>query len=126
MGVTADVEWRQTFGSIDNTVRGGLWVEKLDRSARRDWHRLLNVGQDIAFDHQPYWVQFEDRYKVDEQMYYIEDVARFGPFSARLGVKQFFVDQSRRRVIGAAENVTSDSKSDPLLSTGFTLSLIHI
>ncbi len=121
MGVTADVEWRQqTFGAVDNTIRGGLWVEKLDRSARRDWHRLLNVGQSIDFDHQPYWVQFEDKYKVDEQMYYVEDVARFGPFSARLGVKQFFVDQSRRRVIGASEHVTSDSKSDPLLSTGFT------
>ncbi|EMR0602742.1 TPA: TonB-dependent receptor [Stenotrophomonas maltophilia] len=120
MGVTTDVEWRQTFGAVDNTIRGGLWVEKLDRSARRDWHRLLNVGQDIAFDHQPYWVQFEDKYKVDEQMYYVEDVARFGPFSARLGVKQFFVDQSRRRVIGASDHVTSDSKSDPLLSTGFT------
>ena len=120
MGVTADVEWRQTFGTVDNTIRGGLWVEKLDRSARRDWHRLLNVGQDIAFDHQPYWVQFEDKYKVDEQMYYVEDVARFGPFSARLGVKQFFVDQSRRRVIGASEHVKSDSRSDPLLSTGLT------
>jgi outer membrane cobalamin receptor len=35
-------------------------------------------------------------------------------------VKQFFVDQSRRRVIGASEHVKSDSRSDPLLSTGFT------
>ncbi|MEL5920625.1 hypothetical protein, partial [Stenotrophomonas maltophilia] len=50
LGVTADVEGRQTFGAIDNPIRGGLWVEKLDRSARRDGHRLLNVGQDIAFD----------------------------------------------------------------------------
>ncbi|MCQ9327795.1 hypothetical protein, partial [Neisseria dentiae] len=31
MGVTADGEWRQTFGAVDNTIRGGLWVEKLDR-----------------------------------------------------------------------------------------------
>ncbi|MDX3931534.1 MAG: TonB-dependent receptor [Stenotrophomonas sp.] len=122
-GFTADVEWKQDFGRIDNTVRGGVWVENVDRSVRRDWHRLLNVGTDISFDNMPYWVQFEDRYKVDEQMYYVEDVARFGPFSARVGVKQFFVDQKRQRTIGAAENVRSDSKSDPLLSAGATWTL---
>ena len=122
-GLTADVEWTQTFGRIGNTVRGGLWIENVDRSVRRDWHRLLNVGTDIGFDSVPYWVQFEDQYTVDEQMYYVEDVARFGPFSARVGVKQFFVDQKRRRSIGAAENVRSDSKSDPLLSAGATWTL---
>lgn len=122
-GFTADVEWKQDFGRIDNTVRGGVWVENVDRSVRRDWHRLLKVGTDISFDNVPYWVQFEDRYKVDEQMYYVEDVARFGPFSARVGVKQFFVDQKRQRTIGAAENVRSDSKSDPLLSAGATWTL---
>ncbi|MBD8644725.1 TonB-dependent receptor [Stenotrophomonas sp. CFBP 13724] len=122
-GFTADVEWKQDFGTVENTVRGGVWVENVDRSVRRDWHRLLNVGTDISFDNVPYWVQFEDRYKVDEQMYYVEDVARFGPFSARVGVKQFFVDQKRQRTIGAAENVRSDSKSDPLLSAGATWTL---
>lgn len=122
-GFTADVEWKHDFGTVDNTVRGGVWVENVDRSVRRDWHRLLNVGTDISFDNVPYWVQFEDRYKVDEQMYYVEDVARFGPFSARVGVKQFFVDQKRQRTIGAAENVRSDSKSDPLLSAGVTWTL---
>lgn len=122
-GFTADVEWKQDFGTVENTVRGGVWVENVDRSVRRDWHRLLNVGTDISFDNVPYWVQFEDRYKVNEQMYYVEDVARFGPFSARVGVKQFFVDQKRQRTIGAAENVRSDSKSDPLLSAGATWTL---
>jgi len=122
-GATADVEWKQTLGSVDNTVRGGVWVEQYDRSVRRDWHRLLNVGTDIGFDHQPYWVQFEDQYKTREQMYYVEDVARFGPFSARVGVKQFFVDQTRNRVIGNAESVRSDSRSDPLLSAGATWTL---
>ena len=119
-GVTADVEWTQELGPVNNTVRAGLWLEKFDRTARRDWHRLLNVGTDIGFDQQPYWVQFEDDYSTDEQMYYVEDVARFGAFSARVGMKQFFVDQTRHRTIGAAENVRSDSKSDPLISAGGT------
>jgi iron complex outermembrane recepter protein len=122
-GVTADVEWSQDLGAVRNTVRAGLWVERFDRTARRDWHRLLNVGTDIGFDQQPYWVQFEDDYSTDEQMYYVEDVARFGAFSARVGVKQFFVDQTRNRTIGAVENVRSDSKSDPLISAGGTWTL---
>lgn len=122
-GFTADAEWTQSLGSVENTLRAGLWVENFERSVRRDWHRLLNVGTDIAFDHTPYWVQFEDRYKTEEQMYYVEDVARFGPVSARVGVKQFFVDQKRRRSIGNAENVRSDSKSDPLISAGATWTL---
>lgn len=119
-GVTADVEWSHDFGSFDNTLRAGVWFEDYERTVRRDWHRLLAVGSDISFDHVPYWVQFEDDYATDEQMYYIEDVIRFGDLAARLGVKQFIVDQSRDRVIGGAEHVRSDSESDPLFSLGFT------
>ena len=119
-GLTADAQWTHDFGSFENTLRGGLWLEQFDRTTVRDWHRLLNVGTDISFDSKPYWVQFKDEYAVDELMYYVEDVVRFDRFSARLGVKQFVVDQKRERVIGAVENARSDSKSDPLFSLGFT------
>ena len=122
-GFTADVEWSHQLGALDNTVRAGLWLESFERTARRDWHRLTAVGRSIAFDHVPYWVQYEDRYKTDEQMYYLEDVARWGAFTGRLGVKQFFVDQERVRRIGDAERVRSDSHSDPLISAGLTWAL---
>jgi outer membrane cobalamin receptor len=119
-GVTADVEWSQDLGALHNTVRGGLWLEKYDRSVTRDWHRLLNVGTNIAFDHTPYWVQFKDNYSTNEQMYYVEDVMRYGNFAWRVGVKQFFVDQTRDRRIGDAAHIESDSHSDPLVSAGLT------
>ncbi|MGK4589974.1 TonB-dependent receptor domain-containing protein [Xanthomonas hortorum pv. gardneri] len=119
-GAMADVEWRADLGAIDNTVRAGAWLEHYDRSVTRDWHRLLNVGTNISFDHQPYWVQFKDEYQTDEQMYYVEDVMRYGAFAWRVGVKQFFVDQTRDRRIGDAQHVESDSHSDPLLSAGLT------
>jgi hypothetical protein len=48
-GVTADAEWHTDLGAIDNTVRSGVWLEKYQRSVTRDWHRLLNVGSNIAF-----------------------------------------------------------------------------
>lgn len=119
-GAMADVEWRHDLGPIDNTVRAGAWLERYDRSVTRDWHRLLNVGTNISFDHQPYWVQFKDNYQTDEQMYYVEDVMRYGAFAWRVGVKQFFVDQTRDRRIGDAQHVESDAHSDPLLSAGLT------
>ncbi|WP_425612768.1 TonB-dependent receptor domain-containing protein [Xanthomonas translucens] len=119
-GVTADAEWRTDLGAIDNTVRSGVWLEKYQRSVTRDWHRLLNVGSNIAFDHVPYWLQFKDNYDTDERMYYVEDVMRYGNFAWRMGVKQFFVDQTRDRRIGDSEHVESDSHSDPLFSAGLT------
>ncbi|UKE47994.1 TonB-dependent receptor [Xanthomonas cerealis] len=119
-GVTADAEWRADLGAIDNTVRSGVWLEKYQRSVTRDWHRLLDVGSNIAFDHVPYWVQFKDNYDTDERMYYVEDVMRYGNFAWRVGVKQFFVDQTRDRRIGDSQHVESDSHSDPLFSAGLT------
>ncbi|MFC6838545.1 TonB-dependent receptor domain-containing protein [Xanthomonas theicola] len=119
-GVTADAQWRTALGAIDNTARAGVWLEQYRRSVTRDWHRLLNVGTNIAFDHAPYWVQFKDRYDTDERMHYVEDVMRYGNFAWRMGVKQFFVDQTRDRRIGASAHVASDSHSDPLFSAGLT------
>lgn len=119
-GLMADAEWSHRLGAIDNTVRAGLWLENFERSVTRDWHRLLNVGTNIAFDHTPYWVQFRDDYDTDERMYYVEDVMRYGALAWRMGVKQFFVDQRRDRRIGGSEGVVSDSRSDPLLSAGLT------
>lgn len=118
MGVMVDVEWCWIFGVVDNIICGGLWVEKLDCLVCCDWYCLFNVGQDIVFDYQLYWVQFEDKYKVDEQMYYVEDVVWFGLFSVCLGVKQFFVDQLCCCVIGVSEYVIFDFRFDLLLFIG--------
>ncbi len=119
-GMMADADWRHDLGAIDNTVRAGVWLEKYTRTQTRDWHRLLSVGSSIAFDHVPYWVQFQDHYDTDEQMYYVEDVMRWGALAWRVGVKQFFVDQTRDRTIGGDDHVESDSHSDPLFSAGLT------
>lgn len=120
VGVTADLEWRQDFGAVDNSLRGGLWLERGRRSVTRDWHRLLDTRIGMNYDHRPYWVQFKDAYELDEVMYYVEDVARIGAFAARIGVKQFFVDQRRDERINGQQHARSDSESDPLFSAGLT------
>jgi iron complex outermembrane recepter protein len=117
-GITADAEWKHDFGALQNTVRGGLWLEKYGRDKTRDWHRLTQIGTSIAFDHTPYWVAFKDHYNTDEQMYYAEDVMRYDAFAWRMGVKQFFVDQTRDRRIGASTHVDRPHLDHPAEGTG--------
>jgi outer membrane receptor for Fe3+-dicitrate len=118
VGVTGDIAWTTEIGAAQNTVRAGVWLERVRRSVVRDWHKLTDATVGPAFDAQPYWVQFKEEYETDEQMYYVEDVVRHGPLAFRAGVKQFFVDQTRDEVIAGTEHSQSDSKSDPLFSAG--------
>lgn len=120
VGVTGDIAWSADLGAAQNTLRAGVWLERLRRSVVRDWHKLDDARVGPAFDPKPYWVQFKEQYKTDEQMYYVEDVVRYGPLAFRAGVKQFFIDQSRDEVIAGLEHSTSDSHSDPLFSAGVT------
>lgn len=119
-GFTGDLDWTHTLGPVENTLRGGFWFENFDRTEARDWHRLTNVGVNIAFDHTPYYKQWQDDFTADTRMAYAEDVMDFGALKARAGVKRYWIDQSRDRVIGDNTFVRSNSKSDPLVSLGLT------
>lgn len=123
IGFTGDIDWTQNFGGAENTLRAGFWLESFERNETRDWHRLTNIGVNIAFDQTPYYVQWSDDFDSDTRMLYLEDVADFGRLSGRLGVKQFWIDQTRDRVVGDPSFVRSDSKSDPLVSLGVTWTL---
>lgn len=119
-GFTGDLDWTRALAGIDNTLRAGVWLENFDRMERRDWHRLTNIGVNIAFDHTPYYVQWQDDFTADTRMAYVEDVADFGSVKGRVGVKRFWIDQTRDRVIGDNTRVRKNSKSDPLVSVGLT------
>ncbi|WP_374569798.1 TonB-dependent receptor domain-containing protein [Phenylobacterium sp.] len=117
-GVTADAEWRHVFGQVDNTLRGGLWLEHGKSNSTRDWHKLIDTRIGYAFADNPYWIQYSTDYETDETMYYVEDVAVVGPLTARIGVKQFFIDQSRQELMNDKFHISLNSQSDPLISTG--------
>ncbi len=119
-GITADAEWAHDFGFVDNLLRGGIWIEDGKSRTTRDWHRIINPTLSVDYDRTPYYVQFRDNHTYNEFMYYIENVAKVGPVTARLGVKQFFVDRKRVRDIGAATTTVLNSDSDPLLNAGFS------
>ncbi|GAA0340740.1 TonB-dependent receptor [Bowmanella denitrificans] len=118
LGLTADVAYHFSTGSIHHTVRGGIWFEDGESSSTRDWHKISNVLVGPAFDAKPYWVQYISEYQIDEFMYYLEEVAEIGDVTARLGVKKFKVDTDYHQPIGQDPAVSNSSSSDPLISFG--------
>lgn len=122
-GVTADLAWNQTFGAVDNTLRGGVWLENYSADATRDWHRIVNplIGDNFEFD--PYWIQYANEHTVKETMYYVEDMVRYGDFAFRVGVKQFFVDNERAQPIGDGKTTSMNADSDPQWSLGASWNL---
>lgn len=121
IGLMADADWTETFGDFSNVMRAGLWLEDGRAKQTRDWHRVINALEGMAYNHTPYWVQFSTRYGVNEFMYYAEDALTYGPVTARLGVKQFYLQQTR---LGLLVGDTSYTKlvynSKPLISAGLT------
>ncbi|WP_413061507.1 TonB-dependent receptor domain-containing protein [Sphingomonas carotinifaciens] len=117
-GMTADAAWTHDFGGIQNTLRGGIWWERGRANQLRDWHKITNALIGPAFDGKPYYVQFSTDYGLNELMYYAEDALTLGPVTARFGVKQFFLDQTRAELLNDRDSTKLTSHSDPLISTG--------
>ena len=117
-GMTADAAWTHDFGSVQNVLRGGIWWERGRANQLRDWHKITNALIGPAFDGKPYYVQFSTDYGLDELMYYAEDALTLGPVTARFGVKQFFLDQTRAERLNDRSRTQLTSHSDPLISTG--------
>jgi outer membrane receptor protein involved in Fe transport len=118
MGATLDLVWDRDFGAFENQLRAGLWYENGRSTTTRDWHKLTDARLGFQFDGQPYWVQYSERNKLDELMYYVEDVVTLGDLSLRAGVKQFFLNQRREKILGNVSEAALKSHSKPLISVG--------
>ena len=118
LGGTLDGAWRAQFGSIANTLRGGLWYEDTHRREWRDWHNVIDttVGPDYA--ETPYWTQYSRKYPQDTFKWYVQDEIKFGPVTANLGVKQFINHIDREDLLGETSNASIKSKSKVLFSGG--------
>jgi len=122
VGFNFDFEWKETFGDLENTLRGGLWVEDYNRQESRDWHKIIDSRVGYEFDYVPYWIQYDREYPVDTTMMYIENTVENDFLTARLGVKQFYVDLERQDNF-ASSNLDISSDSDLLLSAGIVAQL---
>ena len=120
IGVTVDEQWFALFGSVANSLRAGLWYEDSQRELGRDWHQILDPSLNFRWDEQPYWHQYDWTFPQRIFRWYLQETLYVGPFTASVGVRQFFVELSRRDMFGIDPELTVDSNSDILLSGGLT------
>ena len=117
-GFNADFNYLAQFGSVENELRGGVWVEDYERDEYRDWHKIIDSRVGANFDHNAYWVQYDRTFNVDTTMFYLEDEMDFGRIQARLGVKKFLVDLDAVDNFGVDPTREVNSDSDLLISGG--------
>ena len=121
-GLFGDFEWDASLGgSVENTVRGGIWYEDATRYEYRDWHKLNDARVGYEFDEQAYFVQYSREFPQTTFKWYIEDVVSVGDFTARLGLKQFNNEVERSDKFTPNDptlNFTLDAESDVLVSGG--------
>lgn len=120
IGVSVDEEWLVLLGPAANSLRAGLWYEQSQRDLGRDWHQILDPLLSSRWKEQPYWHQYEWNFPQQILRWYIQETMYVGPLTARVGVKQFFVELSRRDMFNVDPDLTVNSDSDMLLSGGFT------
>jgi outer membrane receptor protein involved in Fe transport len=118
LGGTADAAWNAQFGSIENTLRGGLWYEDAHRREWRDWHHVTDTRVGPAYDADPYWTQYDRKYPQSTFKWYVEEQIKVGPVTANIGGKQFINHIDREDLFGETDNLKTKSKSKVLWSGG--------
>lgn len=117
-GFNGDFAYHSDIGDMENTLRGGIWYEDYQREESRDWHKIIDSTTGYQFDHVAYWQQYDRAFPVETLMLYLEDSLDMGMVTARLGLKQFYVDLTRNDNLGGLPSVDVSSDSDLLVSAG--------
>ena len=117
-GLTLDAEWDYLNDAFDGSLRGGVWYEDSTRDEWRDWHKITDTRVGIAFDAEPYWVQYNRSYPQEVTKLYVENSTRFESLTLTLGAKKFIVDVEREDLFGESPNIAISSDSDTLISGG--------
>ena len=124
LGLTADIEWVQYFGDVENVVTAGVWYEQVNREERRDWHKIIDSRSSYHFDDKPYWEQYSLEFPTTSIKYYLQDEFTVGDLTANVGVKQFLVDIDRKDHHQGGKTTDSlNSDSDLLWSAGVVYQL---
>ena len=118
LGAVLDLNWEHDFGGFENLLRAGIWYENGNSNVIRDWQKVTDARVGYQFDHVPYYVQYERDYGVDEFVYYADNAITVGDLTARVGMKQYYLDQTRTGIVGDALKTSMNYHSDPLFSAG--------
>ena len=118
LGFTGDAAWKWQLGTLENTLRGGMWYEDTHRQEWRDWHNVIDTQVGPAYEAAPYWTQYSRKYPQDTFKWYAQDTVQFGPVTANFGAKQFINHIDRVDLFGDTPDTRFKSTSDVLLSGG--------
>ncbi|AIT82261.1 TonB-dependent receptor domain-containing protein [Novosphingobium pentaromativorans] len=118
LGFTGDAAWKWQLGTLENTLRGGMWYEDTHRQEWRDWHNVIDTQVGPAYEATPYWTQYSRKYPQDTFKWYAQDTVQFGPVTANFGAKQFINHIDRVDLFGDTPDTKFKSTSDVLLSGG--------
>lgn len=122
-GLTADIDWAKNFGSVENTVRAGIWYEDATRYEYRDWHQITDANVGFEFNVDPYFTQYNRDFPQSTFKWYIEDTVQIADFKATIGLKQFKNEVERKDNFDPTStdaNFTIEPESDVLLSGGLS------
>lgn len=120
-GITGDFEWVVSLGGVENTLTGGLWYEDSMRKEWRTWHKLTDARVGIDFDMTPYWIQYSREFPRETTMWYLQDqFTLLDMVTVSLGIREFDVENKRKDLFDASQNLTLNSRSDTLFTGGAT------
>lgn len=118
LGAVADVNWEHDFGSFENLLRAGLWYENGNSNVVRDWQKVTDARVSYLFNDTPYYVQYDRDYGINEFVYYVDNSVTLGKLTARVGAKQYRIDQTRQGLVGDTDATKMNYHSKLLLSGG--------
>ncbi len=118
LGFTGDATWRVQLGTLENSLRAGLWYEDTHRREWRDWHAVIDTASGYEYYSTPYWIQYDRKYPQSTFKWYAEDKVELGPVTANFGIKQFKNDLDRIDMFGETDDVSLSSTSKVLFSGG--------
>jgi len=117
-GFTFDFTHQSEIAGLPNELRGGFWYEDSTRDEHRDWHRVTDASSGPAFAATPYWTQYDRSYPQETRKWYLQDAFTIDSVTLSFGVKQFLVDVAREDLFYETLDISADSDSDLLFSTG--------
>ena len=123
-GASVDLEWDASWpNGNENLVRAGFWHEGLRRDEMRDWHDIVDTSKGPEFEPTAYWIQYDRQYPASTSKIYLENTFTTLNWKVTTGAKWHRGVVERKDLLGELEDLSVESSSPILLSTGATLQL---
>ncbi len=123
-GGSLDLDWKTAWrNGTNNRLRAGVWYDVSNRDESRDWHDIIDTSVSFAFEHVPYWIQYDRAYPSSTLKIYAESVFSTDRIRASIGAKWYRGYIKQEDVFASQDSIEVLSSSPILLSSGATFTL---